>query len=46
MKGKKKREDGESLEPVMQNGDYDDFLQAFNEDFQNQAEKRFLGQYL
>lgn len=42
---RKKRDIGETLEPVMQNGpiDYDELLQSLNENYPHN-EKRYLGE--
>jgi hypothetical protein len=47
VKGRKKRDVGESLEPVYQHGplDYEELLQSLSDDYvQNSAEKRYLGE--
>jgi hypothetical protein len=47
VNGRKKRDVGEALEPVYQNGplDYEELLQSLNEDYlQMPAEKRYLGE--
>lgn len=48
VKGRKKREIGEALEPVYQTGplDYEELLQSLSNDdyLQNPAEKRYLGE--
>jgi hypothetical protein len=48
VKGRKKRDVGEALEPVYQTGplDYEELMQTLNDEYSQPAEKRYLGELI
>jgi hypothetical protein len=48
VKGRKKRDVGEAMEPNYQTGplDYEELLQTLNDEYSQPAEKRYLGELI